>query len=128
MLGASRQSLEQELLALGTERDALDLRKQVIPLQREAFLLKLQADELLLDDLRIRRSRARLQDAGKSLESTLKTANVIAARFPQLAPIAEQIRERAESLWGANGVQAKSDATGKRDAATRRGRGVWIWP
>jgi potassium-dependent mechanosensitive channel len=111
VLQARSQSLEQELLALGTEREALDLRRQLIPLQREDYLLRLEADERLLGELRLRKASARMQDANKSLDSTVTRARVLAEGFPQLSTMAADITSRAMALWGPDGIEAKSDLT-----------------
>lgn len=108
-LQSRRQALQQELLALGMERDSLELRRQLIPLQREAYLLKLESAEKYLNELAIRRTQARLLDAKKSLEATVAQARALAKGLPQFSALAAEIENRAASLWGPNGIEARTD-------------------
>ncbi len=109
VLQARRQSLEQELQMLATEREALDLRRQLIPLQRDACLLKLEAAEQYLGELKVRQANARIRDVKKSMESAINQAQALANGFPQLSTMAAQIASHATELWGPAGIQVKND-------------------
>ncbi len=106
---ARRQALEQELQTLATEREALELRQQIIPLQREAQLLQMEADDQLIDELTARKTIARMQDGKKSMDAAIWQAKALAAQFPELSSTADDIASRATALWGANGIEAKTD-------------------
>ena len=108
-LQARRQALEQEFQTLATEHEAIDLRRRLIPLQKEAHLLGLEADDQLLSELTLRKARARIKDARESIDRTLAQARAISGRFSELSAIAGDIATLATALWGDDGAQAKSD-------------------
>ena len=56
-LHAHRQALNQELRALVAERDASDLRQKLISLQKDACLVKLDANQRYLAELDARKRR-----------------------------------------------------------------------
>jgi potassium efflux system protein len=108
-LQSRRQALNQELGALAAERDASDVRQKLISVQRDAHLLKLDADGRYLAELDARKDAARMRDARKSLQDTVNQAQTLATGFPQLSALASEIRSRATDLWGSNGIEARSD-------------------
>jgi potassium-dependent mechanosensitive channel len=107
---ARKLELEQEQASLTAERDALEVRRTLIPAQREYSQMRIEAADQNIAELKNRLETATRQDALRELQRTQEAARKAANFSPILAPAAQEVQDFASRLWSVSGVL---DATQK---------------
>jgi small-conductance mechanosensitive channel len=101
---ARRTAIDAEKNLLNTEMQALDALRQLMPLQRDATKLKLEAAERAIELWKQRVQKARVRDANRELRQASAIAVNAGRLSPTLQEASAQVLRLSNRLWGSKGV------------------------
>ncbi|MBL8228710.1 MAG: mechanosensitive ion channel [Bryobacterales bacterium] len=117
---ARKQSLQAERDLLNAESQALDALRSLIPRQRDAAKLRLEAAEHLIEQLKVRSRAAQVREAARELTRVTQIAAQASALSPILSAVARQVTDLSSRLWKDDGVLlSKQEVAGQTERLKR---------
>jgi len=117
---ARRDAALSEIEMLRAKLALLADRTALIPLETDLAQRRVSSNEELVSLLEETTHELRVEEARDSLKRIREQARQLAEELPELAPLATETEELAETLWAPDGVVSHSERTVKALDATRR--------
>ncbi|MCZ6779048.1 MAG: mechanosensitive ion channel [Acidobacteria bacterium] len=117
---ASRENALATIETLRAERALLDSRGTLLPLRIDIAQQRVARTERLEERIQTVARGLRRREAESSLRRLRVLAGGIGEKWERMARITSETEELAESLWGPEGVQVRSEDTAKALLDTRK--------